>query len=86
MAKPSIVIASTIENGSSSMSTRSLNVPGSDSSALQTAKCGCAACAATADHFRPVGKAAPPRPTSFASLSSLITASAPMASAWWSAR
>ena len=31
-----IAIASTIANGSCSMSTRSLNVPGSDSSALQT--------------------------------------------------
>ena len=33
---PAIVIASTMANGSSSISTRSLNVPGSDSSALQT--------------------------------------------------
>ena len=36
VAKPAIVIASTTANGSSSSSTRSLNVPGSDSSALQT--------------------------------------------------
>jgi len=36
VAKPSIVIDSTTANGSSSISTRSLNVPGSDSSALQT--------------------------------------------------
>ncbi len=36
VAYPAIVIASTRANGSSSMSTRSLNVPGSDSSALHT--------------------------------------------------
>ena len=36
VAKPSIVIDSTTANGSNSMSTRSLNVPGSDSSALHT--------------------------------------------------
>jgi hypothetical protein len=36
VAYPAMVIASTSANGSSSMSTRSLNVPGSDSSALQT--------------------------------------------------
>ena len=34
--KPAIVIPSITANGSPSISTRSLNVPGSDSSALQT--------------------------------------------------
>ena len=45
------------------MSTRSLNVPGSLSSALATRKWGNDRCAATACHLRPVGNAAPPRPT-----------------------
>ena len=36
VAYPQIVIASMSANGSSSISTRSLNVPGSDSSALHT--------------------------------------------------
>ena len=36
VANAAIVIASTSANGSLSISTRSLNVPGSDSSALQT--------------------------------------------------
>ena len=36
VAYPATVIASTTANGSSSISTRSLKVPGSDSSALQT--------------------------------------------------
>ena len=50
--------------GSPSMSTRSLNVPGSLSSALhdQVVRAGRAG-AATACHLRPVGNAAPPRPT-----------------------
>ncbi len=36
VANPAIVSASITENGSFSITTRSLNVPGSDSSALQT--------------------------------------------------
>ena len=84
-AKPAIVIASMMTNGSSSMSTRSLNVPGSDSSALQTTYFGFAGWAATAAHFRPVGKAAPPRPMSFDAVTSAMTPSGPRWSARWSA-
>ena len=77
-ANPSIVIASSSANGSSSRITRSLNVPGSDSSALQTTYFGVAGWAATAAHLRPVGNAAPPRPTSFAAVTASMTAGAPI--------
>ena len=52
---------------------RSLNVPGSDSSALQMAYFGVAACAATSSHFRPVGNPAPPMPRSPLSASAAVT-------------
>ena len=58
-----------------------MNVPGSDSSALQMTYLGPAVWAATAPHFRPVGKAAPPRPMSFEAVTSAITASAPISNA-----
>ena len=51
---------------------RSLNVPGSDSSALQITYLGVASCAATRSHLRPVGKPAPPMPRSPASLSAAM--------------
>ena len=54
-----------------------MNVPGSDSSALHTRYRGVAGCAATAAHLRPVGNAAPPRPTSFDAVTSSITAAGP---------
>ena len=87
VANPAMVMASTTANGSPSMSTRSLKVPGSDSSALHTRWCGRTGCPATASHFRPVGKAAPPRPCSRESLTSLITPAGPSSnarrSAWY---
>src|ERR1700726_2741226 len=58
------VSASTSAYGSASMSTRSLNVPGSDSSALHTTYLGRTGLAATASHLMCVGNAAPPRPSS----------------------
>src|ERR1700726_1033995 len=54
------VSASTSAYGSASMSTRSLNVPGSDSSALHTTYLGRTGLAATASHLMCVGNAAPP--------------------------
>ena len=50
-----------------------MNVPGSDSSALQIAYFGVAACAATISHLRPVGKPAPPMPRSPLSASAAVT-------------
>ena len=81
MAKAAIVIDSITANGSPSISTRSLNVPGSDSSALQTRWWGRTGWRATASHLRPVGNAAPPRPTSPESVTSRITAAGPIANA-----
>jgi hypothetical protein len=88
-ASAATVMASTIANGSSSSTTRSLNVPGSDSSALQTTKTGpglAETAARAAAHLRAVGNAAPPRPTSRALASSSITRVAPMAIALARAR
>ncbi len=79
-------MASTTENGSCSMSTRSLNVPGSLSSAFTTRWWGRPAWRATASHLRPVGKAAPPRPTSPDASTSATTASGPSSWARASAR
>ena len=45
-----------------------------------------AGCAATAAHLRPVGNAAPPRPTSFDAVTSSITPAGPIGSALRSAR
>ncbi len=59
--------------GCSARICRSLNVPGSDSSALQITYFGVAACAATSPHFRPAGKPAPPIPRSPESCSAVMT-------------
>jgi len=48
--------------GSISISGRSLQLPGSDSSALQITYFGFGESFGTKDHFIPVGKPAPPRP------------------------
>ena len=74
VANASIVIASITTNGSPSRRARSLNVPGSDSSALQTTYLGEPFAARTAAHLRPVGNAAPPRPSSFDAVTSAIDA------------
>ena len=68
--------------GSSSMSTRSLQVPGSLSSALTARKegrCGSGSLGMK-PHLTPVGKPAPPRPRSPEALTSSITASGSPAS------
>ena len=61
---------STTRLGSPSMSNRSLNVPGSISSALTTKNLGRRALSpiGTALHFLPAGKPAPPRPRRYASV------------------
>src|SRR5436309_15655209 len=53
----------------------SLKLPGSDSSALTTRKCGFGSCSldGTNDHLRPVAKNAPPRPRSSEAMSSAVT-------------
>src|SRR4029079_1023623 len=74
-------------NGTRSMISRSLNVPGSASSALTTRWCGFGRWSGfgTNDHLRPVGKKAPPRPRSPDASSSAITSSGDSARALRSA-
>ena len=67
-------------------STRSLNVPGSPSSALQTTKCSAPGALRQASHFCPVENPAPPRPRRFDVCISASRPSAPRASAAASAR
>ncbi len=76
-----MVMASMRAKGSCSMITRSLKVPGSDSSALQIRYRSRSNARATASHLRPVGNAAPPRPRSFDSVTSRITAAGPISMA-----
>jgi hypothetical protein len=59
--------------GSRSMSSRSLNVPGSPSSALHTTYTGFPVSLGMNDHFSPVGNPAPPRPRSPDALISSMT-------------
>ena len=68
-------------NGSCSITTRSLKVPGSDSSQLATTCLGRPVSAATARHLTPVGKAAPPRPDRPESATAASTASGPISTA-----
>src|SRR6266851_101479 len=60
MARPAITIPSMSWCGSISISGRSLQVPGSDSSALQITYFGFGESFGTNDHFMPVGNPAPP--------------------------
>ena len=66
------------------MSSRSLKVPGSDSSALQTRYLSIAPCGMN-DTFLPIGKPAPPRPRMPEASSSATTCSRLMPSALRSA-
>ncbi len=59
--------------GTRNMSSRSLNVPGSDSSALTTRYVGRPVPLARKDAFLPIGKPAPPRPRMFDARISSIT-------------
>ena len=69
-------IPSSTRCGASSRICRSLNVPGSLSSALQTTYLGAPTASRTICHLAPVGKPAPPMPRSPAVFSAAITASA----------
>src|SRR5438105_4863055 len=62
MANAAISIPSMRRCGSFSMISRSLNVPGSDSSALHSSHVGFGAFFGTKLHLLPVGNPAPPRP------------------------
>src|SRR6266576_2697290 len=65
MARPAITMPSISWCGSISISGRSLQVPGSDSSALQITYFDFGESFGTNDHFIPVGNPAPPRPRRF---------------------
>jgi len=75
MAYAAINIPSMVRCGSSNNKTLSLNVPGSDSSALQTTYFWSASAFAAPSHLIPVGNAAPPRPTKPEALISFTTSS-----------
>src|SRR5512142_139152 len=67
--------------GCSAITCRSLNAPGSDSSALTTRYFGFALLRSISDALRPIGKPAPPRPRRFAACSSAIRSSGVIARA-----
>src|SRR5215831_6245092 len=68
--------------GTSAITWRSLNAPGSDSSALTTRYFGFGLARSISDAFRPIGKPAPPRPRSVAACSSAIRSSGVIARAF----
>src|SRR5579862_1977329 len=67
--------------GTVAMTWRSLNAPGSDSSALTTRYFGFALFRSMSDALRPIGKPAPPRPRSVAFCSSSMSSSEDIARA-----
>ena len=85
MAYAAMRIPSMRRCGSSNIKTRSLNVPGSDSSALQTTYFCSPSALAAPSHLMPVGNAAPPRPTSPLDLISSTTCSGFIARAFFNA-
>src|SRR5262249_37523137 len=68
--------------GTSAITWRSLNAPGSDSSALTTMYFGFGLARSISDAFRPIGKPAPPRPRRVAACSSAIRPSGVIARAF----
>src|SRR5580765_6211810 len=66
---------SSIRCGTRDITSRSLNAPGSDSSALTTRYFGLGLLRSTSDALRPIGKPAPPRPRRFEACSSAISSS-----------
>jgi hypothetical protein len=75
IAYAAMTMPSMTECGSAIISGRSLQVPGSPSSALITRKCGLPSFCGMKPHFMPVGKPAPPRPRSPESFMSWIRSS-----------
>src|SRR6266540_1359599 len=69
--------------GTRAIVSRSLNAPGSDSSAFTTRYFGFGLLRSISDALRPIGKPAPPRPRRFESLSTVITSSGVIPRACW---
>ncbi len=85
MAKLLMITPSTSVCGRAIISGMSLQVPGSDSSALTTRYFGWGLSCGMKPHFIPVGKPAPPRPRSPESLTAEMMSSGAIASAFVSA-
>ena len=85
MAKLLMMTPSTSVCGLAIISGMSLQVPGSDSSALTTRYFGLGLSCGMKDHFMPVGKPAPPRPRRPESLTAEMMSSGAMPSAFFSA-
>src|SRR5688572_25657246 len=82
-AYDAMIIPSIIECGSYCIRQRSLKLPGSLSSALQTTYFGFGESFGTNDHFIPVGNPAPPRPRSALFLTSSIMSAGAILSAFF---
>ncbi len=85
IAKLLMITPSTSTCGLPIISGMSLQVPGSDSSALTTRYLGFGLSCGMNDHFMPVGKPAPPRPRRPESLTAAMIASGAIVSAFFSA-
>ncbi len=86
MAKLLMITPSTSVCGAAIISGMSLQVPGSDSSALTTRYFGLGLSCGMKPHFMPVGKPAPPRPRSPESLTAVTMSSGAIVSAFRIAR